>query len=182
MPDSRSAKKKELYQLAVARSDIKAAMSTCNLIIQHVRELGSDLYSPLFHAIVIAYARPFTKNRPLGRLPEEWSTFSNPQAQELHDELIKSRDQYIAHSDKEVRKVRIFPHGAPLGETGLKSGGVSLTVRTMAFSISWFQDVRSLCLDLGTRLNKRVEDLLTELYAGREMPPKAFELTFDDGL
>src|SRR5262249_46732066 len=97
-------------------------------------------------------------------------------------QLIKSRDQYIAHSDKEVRKVRIFSHGAPLSETGLKSGGVSLTVGTMAFSMSWFQDVRSLCLDLGTRLNKRVEDLLTELYAGREMPPEAFELTLDDGL
>jgi hypothetical protein len=182
MPDSRAAKKKELYQLAIARSDITAAMTTCDLIIQHVKELGSDLYQPLFHAMVIAYARPFTHNKPLGRLPGEWSKFSDPHFQEAHDALIRSRHQYIAHSDEEIKKVLIFPHGAALGETGLKSGGISLTVKTMGFPLSWFPYIRNLCLDLGSRLDVRVNNLLAELYAERKLPAEAFPLTFDNNL
>jgi hypothetical protein len=182
MSEFRSAKKKQLYQLAVARSDIKDAMTTCELLIQHVEGLGDKLYQPLFHAIVMAYARPFTRNQPLGPLPAEWSKFSNPHFQETHDDLIKSRHQFIAHSDEEIRKVIIFPPGASLGKTGLKSGGVSISIRTIAFRISKFHDIRDLCHDLGSRLDKRVNAVVTELYTNRKLPNKSFQLTFDDGL
>ena len=182
MPDSRAAKKKELYQLAVARSDITGAMATCDFMIQHVKDLGDKLYQPLFHAMVIAYARPFTRNHPHARLPAEWTKFAEPHFQEAHDALISARDKYIAHSDEEVRQVLIFPPGAPFGDTGLKTGDVSLTVRTMGFPLSWFPSIRDLCFDLGGRLDKRVNSLLAELYAGRELPAEAFPLTFDGDL
>jgi hypothetical protein len=90
MTEPRSQKKKELYQLAVARSDITAALKTCDLIIQQVKEIGNDLYQPLFHVIVIAYARPFTRNKPFGPLPSEWSKFSDPAFQEMHDDLVSA--------------------------------------------------------------------------------------------
>jgi hypothetical protein len=160
----RAAKKKELYQLAIARSDITEAMTTCDLMIQHVKDMGDKLYQPLFHAIVVSYARPFTKNQPHGRLPTEWSKFSDPYFQEAHDKIIKARHQYIAHSDEEIRKVLIFPPGARIGETDYKVGDISLTVRTLGFPLSWFPPIRDLCLDLGGRLDKRVNSLLAELY------------------
>jgi hypothetical protein len=182
MQDSRSAKKKELYKLAVARTDITSAMDTCNLIIENVGHIGDDFYLPLFHAIVIAYARPFTRNRPLGRLSAEWSTFSTPDFQETHDDLIRSRDKFIAHSDEEVRRVEIYPPGAPLGETGYLSGSVGVAVRTIAFPLSRFHDIRVLCSDLGHRLESRINILLAELYNSRELPNESFTLTFDDNL
>jgi hypothetical protein len=177
----RAAKKKELYQLAIARSDITEAMTTCDLIIQHVRDMGDKLYLPLFHAIVVSYARPFTQNRPHGRLSAEWATFSDPHFQEAHDKLIKARNQYIAHSDEEIRKVLILPSGAPIGETGLRAGDISLTVRTLGFSLSWFPSIHDLCLDLGSRMETRVNSLLAELYAGCQLPAEAFPLTFEEG-
>ena len=179
-PDSRSTKKKALYQLVVARSDITAAMTTCDLMIHHVQGLGDHLYQPLFHAIVIAYARPFTHNKPLGPLSVQWSTFSNTPFQETHDELIRARHQFIAHSDEETRRVDIFPPGARVGETGLTSGGVSISIRTIAFPTSRFHHIRDLCYDLGSRLDRRVNALLTELYTGRKLPNESFQLTFDD--
>jgi hypothetical protein len=115
-------------------------------------------------------------------LPAEWSKFSTPHFQETHDDLIKSRHQFIAHSDEEIRKVEIFPSGAPVGKTGLKSGDVSISIRTMAFPMSQFHHIRDLCCDLGSRLDRRINDLLAELYTGRELPNKSFRLTFDDGL
>jgi hypothetical protein len=182
MQNSRSDKKKELYKLAVARSDITSAMDTCGLMINNVGHLGHDLYEPLFHAIIIAYARPFTRNKPLGPLSKEWPNFSNPDFQETHDELIKARHQFIAHSDEEVRRVEIFPHGSPIQETGLKSGNVGIGVRTIAFPLPRFEHIRALCYDLGYRLNSRIEDLLAELYNGQTLPNKSFQLTFDDDL
>jgi hypothetical protein len=182
MPGSRSAKKKELYQLAIARSDITEAMTTCDIMVEHVKDMGSKLYQPLFHAIVVSYARPFTGNRPHGRLPAEWSKFPDPYFQEAHDKIIKARNQYIAHSDEEIRKVLIFPPGAPIGETGYRAGDLSLTVRTMGFPLEWFPPIRDLCRDLGGRMDKRVNSLLAELYVGRELPAEAFPLTFDDDL
>jgi hypothetical protein len=151
-------------------------------MINNVGHLGDNLYEPLFNAIIIAYARPFTRNRPLGRLPAEWSTFSNPGFQETHNELIKARDQFIAHSDEEVRRVEIFPPGSPIRETGLQSGDVGIAVRTIAFPLSRFQHIRALCHDLGYRLNSRINNLLTELYNGQTLPNNSFPLTFDDDL
>jgi hypothetical protein len=132
--------------------------------------------------VVIAYARPFTKNKLLGPLAAEWSKFANLQFQETHHDLIKSRHQFIAHSDEEVRKVEIFPLGAPVGKTRFKSGNVGITVRTIVFLPSRFLHIRDLCFDLGDRLERRVNSLLVELYAGRELPAEMFPLTFDEGL
>jgi hypothetical protein len=115
-------------------------------------------------------------------LPAEWSTFSDPYFQEAHAKIIKARHQYIAHSDEEIRKVLIFPPDAPIGETGYRAGDLSLTVRTLGFPLEWFPPIRDLCLDLGGRLDKRVNCLLKELYAGWELPAEAFPLTFDEGL
>src|SRR2546422_8964025 len=98
---------------------------------------------------VIAYARPFTRNKPLGPFSVQWSTFSNTPFQETHDELIRARHQFIAHSDEETRRVDIFPPGARVGETGLTSGGVSISIRTIAFPTSRFHHIRDLCYDLG---------------------------------
>jgi hypothetical protein len=181
MTESRSQKKKEFYQLTIARSDITAALKACDLMIQHVKEIGNDLYQPLFHALVIAYARPFSKNRPLGPLPSEWSKFSNPAFQQMHNDLVSARNQFIAHSDEEIRKVYIYPPGTSL-PAGYTAGGVVIAINTLVYDISEFHLMKQLCYDLGSRLNDRTNSLLTELYEGQVLPSEYFLLTFDNEL
>ena len=99
----------------------------------------------------------------------------------MHDDLVRARDQFIAHSDEEIRKVDIYPPGAPVAE-GFTSGGVSIAIRTLVYPISEFKLLRRLCYDLGSRIDRRTNALLAELYEGRELPRKPFLLTIDDEL
>ena len=78
--------------MAVARSDIAAALEAAKLLHERVSKIGEPLYVPLFVATVTAYARPFKKSEPYGALPARWSKFSNGRSQLMHEELIKARD------------------------------------------------------------------------------------------
>ena len=106
-PASRSKQKLSLYRLLVARSDIGASHAACELFLKTVTDLSDDLYYPLFSAIVVCYARPFTDNKVFGSLPEKWRKFSDPDQQRLHNSLIATRHELIAHSDISVRKAKI---------------------------------------------------------------------------
>jgi hypothetical protein len=54
-----------LYRLAIARSDIRAAHEIAKYGNEHVPEINA-LWIPLQDALVVAYARPFTSNKPFG--------------------------------------------------------------------------------------------------------------------
>lgn len=173
--------KKELYKLAVARSDITAALEISNLVLREVKSLGDDLYYPLLNALIVCYSRPFSPNKPLGSLKKKWHKFNNPDFQEIHEEILELRDKVVAHSDLEVRRVHIYPRGTPLPELGkgMKSGG-SLSVSSYYLPLEMFPVIRDACFDLGTRLNNEVERALSLLLASQDYPPEHVELTFDD--
>jgi len=67
---SRSDTKKLFHKLAVARSDILAARAACRFFVEHVKETNHTIYYPLFVSVVVCYARPFSDNDTLGRLPK----------------------------------------------------------------------------------------------------------------
>lgn len=110
-PPRRSRRKRLLYQLLLARSDISAAQSALEVFRRDVGAIGHPLYYPLVAAITVCYARPFTKNQPLGPLPSKWGRFSHPKAQQTHNDLMRARHQLIAHSDMEAREAKIVPPG-----------------------------------------------------------------------
>ena len=176
---TRGKRKRELHKLAVARSDIAAALHAAELVVNRVQGLGDDLYMPLFHAAAIAYGRPFTHNRPYGALGGKWERFTDPRLQQTHDTLIRVRDELVAHSDQSRRTVDIIPGGTPLGE-GRAAGRLMLSVATSVFPLQRFQDVAATCADLSSRLNEAVESLLRALFAGQPLPATEFPLTFDD--
>jgi hypothetical protein len=68
----------ELKRLACARSDVSAALQTCDLLLKSIESADADLYTALSSTIVICYARPFTRNEAaearlealFGHLPE----------------------------------------------------------------------------------------------------------------
>ena len=184
-PPSRAQKKKNLYKLLVARSDIDAAHTACELFLKTVTDLSDDLYYPLFTAIVVCYARPFTNNKPFGSLPEKWGRFIDPNQQKLHDSLIKTRRELVAHSDLSVRKAMIVPPGVLIGrlnERQLKSSKIGTQINYYLFRIPEIRKIPLLTLDLGRRVNAEIEVTLAELYGGMDLPFVKFALRIDDGL
>jgi hypothetical protein len=175
-------RKKQLYKLVVARSDIAAAVNACDLFISRVKNVGDDLYFPLLNAIVVCYSRPFSTNRPFGSLPNKWHKFANKKYQALHEKLIDLRDKIIAHSDLEIRKVYIYPKGTFIGKNGqreLKTANLGVAITNTVLPVEVFSDIRATCFDLGLRLNAEVEKQLHSLYGNTSFPPGQFELEFD---
>lgn len=173
-------KKKELYKLAVARSDVTAALDTCDLLLPRVKTLRDTLYFPLQNAIIVCYARPFTQNKPFGPLSNKWQKFSTKRLQETHELLLTLRDKTIAHSDLKIRKVFIHPPGTPLARTGIVTDNLGLAISNQALPLERIQEVRDLCYDLGYRLNIEAEKMLKFLFGSKHLPPESFELIFND--
>lgn len=172
-------KKRNLYRLAIARSDVAAAMAGCRHLIDVRIEAGHPLYWTLHNGIVISYCRPFTRNKPYGPLPAKYSTFDDPELRELHSELLDLRDKCVAHSDYDRRKVFIVPHGAALFDTGRAAKGLGTAVQNWALPLAKWEDVHSLCMELGSSISVDAETELQMLYSGDLYTPEPFELRLD---
>ncbi len=170
-------KKKELYKLLVARSDILAAHTTCDYFLANVKDMKHQLYFPLQSAIIVSYGRPFSDNKPLGPLKNKWGKFQDQQLQKMHNDLLELRNKMIAHSDHEHRKAHIIPKGASHPVLG-KIKRLSASVSSKALPIERFQIIRRLCFDLNTRLNQEADKQLEELFENKDLPPKEFELSW----
>jgi hypothetical protein len=175
--------KKQLYRLAVGRSDVEKAHAASELLRREVRALGDDLYHPLLHAIAISYGRPFAVTRAGNTIGARWERFDNLVFQDTHSKLIELRHKFVAHSDPMERTVEVVPPRVALyagGREHFVRPGIG--VRDIAYPIEWFELVSATAADLGGRLHAEVERLLDELYGTRVLPGAAFPLTFDDDL
>jgi hypothetical protein len=185
-PPNRSQVKKNLYKLMVAQSDIGAAHSAYKLFESNVKELSDKLYQPLFTAIVVCYARPFTNNQPYGALPDKWTKFDNPRQQSLHDDLIKARHEIVAHSDMSVRRASIVPPGVVTGFFAdgreLKSTRIGHETSYYLFRIPRIREISDLTVDLGRRISLEIDTIIENLYSGMDLPRAKFRLRIDDGL
>lgn len=169
----------------MARSDVSAAISAADLLINRVDHLGDDLYYPLFSAMVVCYARPFTNNRPYGSIPNRYERFESQRHRRIHRQIIDARHELIAHSDMTIRKAQIVPAGTRIGRHGdqdINSAGLGSQVSHYFFTISMFPEVKATAKIFGDRINSDIETLLHELYEGMELPKRPFDLKVDDGL
>lgn len=180
--ETRPRQKKELYKLAVARSDIASAQKTCRVILERVSGLGDELYAPLFYAAVVSYGRPFVDNKSTGPLSRHWSDFSDARLRQTHAKLIKTRHELVAHSDSVVRAAEIIPRGVQVAPALPPSKHVGLRIASYYYPQSMFIDTFDTCADIIGRLNDRIDLLLAALYDEKVLPDKPFPLTFDDGL
>jgi hypothetical protein len=183
MNDERRRKKIQLYKIALARHDVFEAQR----IFMSMAIAGSPspylpLQEPQVQLAVISYSRPFSKNKPFGPLPGKWSKFENPEFQEIHDFLLRARDQHVAHGDLAVREVYIAAPGATLA-----SGDVA-TELTTSIRARWrapwpISRAVDTCTDLGVRLLVEMNRLLRDLFSSRtDLPAESFKLDPDDDL
>lgn len=179
---TRARAKKELFKLVVARSDFLISRKTCKIILERVSGFEDELYAPLFHAAVVAYGRPFVDNKTTGVLSRHWTRFSDPHLQKTHDDLLKTRHELVAHSDSSVRSIKIVPPGYRPNESLPASEYVGLTVSSYYYPPQRFVDTFNTCGNLIARLNRRIDELLADLYSDQELPAEPFPLNFDDGL
>jgi hypothetical protein len=80
-----------------------------------------------------------------------------------------------------ARKVRIEPLGQIKLE-GFRSVGVGWSIRNYSFTIKQVREFHNTAHDLASRLHRAVENLANELYEDMDLPRKAFDLKFDEGL
>jgi hypothetical protein len=160
-------RRRHLYRLALARHDLQAARRIAALAVEQASEMseGNDLWIPLQEALVVAYARPFSSNKPFGPLASAWGKFDDPQHQRLHRELLQMRDRLVAHSDASELTVIIFPPRVrwPVGDRE-PSDRATMAIFHRRPGPSYFSAVAELCEDLATRLHAAVETELQALF------------------
>lgn len=184
-PPARSHKKLELARLLTARSDITAALNSCDLILQNVKGIEDERLYPLTAAVVICYSRPFTENKPYGCLPGRWTKFDDPKFKKTHEKLMEARHKLFAHSDMEARRPQIVPPNAALeieGDKSIKSPFIGTQVRYVLFHVDFFGIVKEMILDLGRRMQVEIERLIADLYSDMDLPNAPFHIRIDEGL
>lgn len=184
-PPARSYKKKELSRLLIARSDITAALRSCDLILANVKGIEDETLYPLTAAVVVCYSRPFTVNKPYGCLPAKWTKFADPRFKKAHEKIMEARNTLFAHSDMEARRPQIVPPNSSLkigGVGDLKSPFISTQVRYALFQIGFFVILKETILDLGRRMQVEIDGLIADLYSGMDLPNAPFHIRIDEGL
>jgi hypothetical protein len=116
---SREDQKRALARLLIARTDLSAAQFALKTILtQMTKGLRDPLIYPLHTAAIICYARPFTRNKETGTLPATYSRFDSDEANAAHRDALDVRHKFVAHSDFDARRPRIYPAGWKVG-TGI---------------------------------------------------------------
>lgn len=183
----RSMRKQALYKIVVAVSDVASALEACRMLRSLPGGMKNyGLYDALSCAMIVCYARPFKRSKPLGKLPDEWGAFSRSELQDAHEDLIDARDRFIAHSDMAVRKVSICGPGTRAGQAdlfiGRDPGEIGVVISTQRFGPERLEVIEATIFDLGVRLEAAKQHALDELYGGMDLPRGAFELRFNEGL
>ncbi len=146
--------------------------------------MSNPLYLPLLEAIIISYARPFTDNEGVGKLPKKWFQFDSERFAQAHENILKYRNDLVAHTDKNARKIQIVPPNSLFIPTpkGMKPSGIGFRIRTYWIEIRQIQVYCELSAFQTNRLWKEAEKLFNELYENMELPNKEFDLRIDEGL
>jgi hypothetical protein len=151
-------------------SDLKSATETCDLMLSERPGYADPHYWAYHTAIVNAYARPFTENKPLGRLPESVVRDLSPAERDLHDEIIQDRLTASAHSDLAAKPVLYMPRGARLFETGERSVGGGFVTSKTAWTFDRWGQVKALTQIVGSHVQTEAFRLLEQTYGDLYMP------------
>jgi hypothetical protein len=181
----RNKRKLDLYRLALADKDARAALYACNSFLDmiHTRReetIPFPVSDAFISSIVTCYARPFTINDFPGVLPKQWSKFSGQRLQAAHREMLRLRHELFAHSDPTIHKMRIIPAGVGMRRIGRNAPKTSYLIQSELIPPWRVVGFRDACVDLQARLEKSISELLDELYGGMDLPKAEFSLRLDD--
>jgi len=168
---------KALWRFEYACTSMDRVVATCDLVTSIVPDDDHPLYYPLIAAICVTYGKPFTENKGLGALPEEFRTFDNSKMQHTHDIVVNSRNYMYAHTDL-TEMVAVDPtigkkqsiyrlvididqERGPLG-TQLVFGRGIMEPKLRSVVIP---DVRALCIEQKQRLKNAADEYTRKLFA-----------------
>jgi hypothetical protein len=171
-------RKRSLVRYAIALTDIHLATQTCELLLEERPGLADPKYWAYHTAIVNAYARPFTENKPLGQLPESVVRILTSEERALHKELLDDRRTASAHSDLSAKPVYFVARGAELGETGERAETSGFVIAREAWEFSRWEEVLALTKRVGEHIQGEAFGLVEELY-GDLYAPKPIEIEIE---
>jgi hypothetical protein len=162
-------KKRDAARFAIALSDLALATDTCRLMLEERPGLEQPRYWAYHTAIVNAYARPFTENKPLGKLPESVVKILDTEERELHEEILVDRKTASAHSDLAAKPVWYMPRGARMFETGLDAEGGGFVTAKTGWTFNRWERVEALTQRVGGHVQaeafRAIQQAYGDLYA-----------------
>lgn len=107
--------KRQIRRWVLSSMDLDQALERVNYVLEHrlyreTTEVDRIVSRALQTAMIVAYSRPFSGNRDqehnTWRLDEFLEVY-NEQELAFHSRLLRNRNQVYAHSDSEIRDLRI---------------------------------------------------------------------------
>jgi hypothetical protein len=96
--------KKSLSAVVYASGAFKLCKETCDHFLQHIADDSHPLVHTFASSACVTYARPFGRNKLLGKLPESFVMLRDPALQETHDVTLFARDKLYGHTDADEKK------------------------------------------------------------------------------
>jgi hypothetical protein len=163
--------RRNLVRFAIAMSDVRVATETCDLMLVDRPDPVTDPRYWAYHtAIVNAYARPFTENKPLGKLPASVVKILTRGERDLHDQLLDDRKTASAHSDLTAKPVYFMPGGAKLEQTGQIADSGGFIISKTAWGFATWEAIKVLTLRVGAHVEGEAFWLLKEVYGDLYAP------------
>lgn len=163
-------RRRALCRFAIALTDIHGATQTCELMLEEKPGLADPRYWAYHTAIINGYARPFTVNRPLGKLPESVVRILESEERSLHNDILRERDTAAAHSDLDARPVYFAPRGAKMLETGEKFDSAGFVTGKTAWTFELWERVHQLTNRIGEHVQAEAFNLVEQVYGDMYAP------------
>jgi hypothetical protein len=146
---------KTLWKLVYAGACFKDVENACSFIIDQKIDSDHPIYHSLIASIYVVYGKPFKQSRIIGKLPDNIVPAKH---RELHDNLLKHRDQLYAHADAKSFQV------PDLGEANqvrfvVASGRMQLFSRRFAAGLLLLPDIGDLCRSLRKKIDYHIMKL-----------------------
>jgi len=168
---------KKLVRLISALSDMLDSVQAANLLLSGVAD---DLYGHVFLSMVVAYGRPFTENKGIGRIQcnyPRYPDFGDAEMPVRHARLLDLRNKFLAHSSVEGTRVQIIPPGVanPLGNPTKANFTFNMGKRAFA-NIQYVKWLRVAPETFGRVLYSDIEQLLQQTFGAQADLAAPFEL------
>lgn len=177
-PAKRSFLKQQLWKVDLARSSVKQVQSYCEYFIANKPDPTSPLFSSLLTAICVVYAKPFTNNATVGMLSEKLARYASPEFRDLHQDLLKFRDNFYAHQNPQWRKLHIRVEAEDSGDSIHYKFYPRPEVSHL--NPARIPAVSEMCKELRTNLDTKFAELMDQLFGKRHWPVGSFTLNLND--
>lgn len=159
-------------RLALALEDLHVATACLKLAGQSGEDRPAQVEHALLGAMVVAYGRLFPRARDEATgLPDLYEPIGQLRVPHLH--LLGMRNLMRHHRESSSRRVHVGPARGGSIESHVAPGGrIAWMVLPDPIGPLDLQQVGALFLDLRTRVEAEAGQLLTDLFAGRPVPPR----------